>query len=98
MKQAKGCGNTKCVANSKKISFKSDDKFCPKCGENLIIVCKKCRVPLPEGCTDAYCVRCEAEREDRKDKAFDVAKKAGAGVVAVGSLAVSIVGAVVKKK
>lgn len=45
-----------------------------------------------------YLLRCEAEREDRKDKAYDVAKKAGAGVVAVGSFAVGIVGAVVKKK
>lgn len=98
MKQAKGCGNEKCNANKKKITYKSDDFFCSKCGQDLIIVCKKCRIPLPEDCKDAYCVRCEAEREDKKEKAKDTAKKAGAGVAAVGSLVLGAANMVIKKK
>ena len=90
MKQAKGCGNDSCVANKKKITYKEDDKFCPKCGLDLVVVCKKCRIPLPVGTTDAYCVRCEADREDRKDKAVDTVKKVGSAALAVGTFAISI--------
>lgn len=90
MKQAKGCGNVKCTANKKKITYKGDDKFCPKCGLNLIIVCKDCKTPLPEG-DSVYCVRCEAERGDRKDKAIDGAKKVGGVVLSVGALAITAV-------
>lgn len=65
--------------------------YCPECGEKLIYVCKAhgCFKPLDE--TEpkhSYCRGCQTDRDDRKEKAIDVAKKGAqvAGVVAIPAM------------
>ena len=67
MRKNKGCSNESCQAYKKKRNYKETESFCSECGRPLVYVCKKCYKQLP---TDAeiYCVRCEAEREDSKNK------------------------------
>lgn len=48
-------------------------------------MCKDCHTQLPDD-AKKYCVRCLAEREDRKDKAKKVAAGVGGGALAVGGV------------
>lgn len=63
----KGCINETCIARKKKIAFKSDDLFCPKCGKPLEYVCSKCWKKLADG-SQKYCIRCQSDIQDKKDK------------------------------
>lgn len=91
MSKIKGCGSSNCIANKKKIKYKNTDEFCSKCGKQLVYVCKKCFTPIPENSKGSYCIRCQAERDDRKDNTLDKAKKIGGGVVGVGAMVLSVV-------
>lgn len=66
-KALKGCVNEKCIAYKKKMHFKDSDAFCPKCGQPLYYVCKRCGMQLPDD-TRKYCIRCENEIKDQRDE------------------------------
>lgn len=66
-KALKGCINEKCIAYEKKMHFKDSDAFCPKCGQPLYYVCKRCGMQLPDD-TRKYCIRCENEIKDQRDE------------------------------
>ena len=73
MGKNKGCINENCIACQKKVMFKDDDEFCPKCGQQLTYVCHKCHKFIPDN-SSKYCPNCEADIKDRKDKALNVGK------------------------
>lgn len=79
----KGCVNEKCIVHKKKISYKESEDYCSKCGDKLSYVCKKCYTFLEDN-SEKYCVRCLAERQDRKDKAKKVVGGIGGTVLAAG--------------
>jgi len=84
MAKVKGCLRKGCIANSKKTKYKTTDNFCLKCGDNLHNVCKSCYTKLDDDVAK-YCVRCLAEKHDRKHKtaaAAGTAGVAGIGVIA----------------
>lgn len=85
MGRVKGCINETCVANQKKITYKEADDYCSKCGNKLYYVCKECYTQLPDD-SEKYCVRCLAEKQDRKDHTLKIA---GGVVAAVGIAVVS---------
>jgi hypothetical protein len=91
MGRVKGCMNESCLANQKSITYKEENDYCSKCGNKLYNVCKKCYTQLPDNAAK-YCVRCLAEKQDRKDKAKDHARKIGGGIVATIGIAASIAG------
>ena len=72
MGRVKGCINETCIANQKKFTFKEVDDYCSKCGNTLYYVCKKCHTQLPDD-SEKYCMRCLAEKQDRKDSALTIA-------------------------
>lgn len=80
MGKIKGCGNESCEAHKKKIAYKKSEKFCSKCENRLVYVCKDCYTQLPND-SDKYCVRCIAKHEDRNDKAKQVVALAIGGVI-----------------
>lgn len=63
----KGCVNEECIAKQKKMYFKDSDIYCPKCGQPLCYVCKRCGMKLPDN-TRKYCIRCENEMKDERDE------------------------------
>lgn len=102
MKKIKACLNDKCKGKEKKITYKADDTFCTKCGNELFFVCKKCKTTrIDENADSNLCIRCQAEKEDKNEKMKDGAKKFGTGALAVagsiGGVAAGIVQFVRKK-
>ena len=91
MKRVKGCLNNKCV-EYKKTYYKESDEYCVKCGTKLSYVCKhpKCFKQLPDNVKEKYCPVHLAEREDKKEKRGDTAKKVGGGVLAAFGVAVTV--------
>lgn len=92
-KRVKGCPNSDCENHIKKVKYKATDEFCLKCGKPLVFVCKKCFSEIQDsGPEHTKCTHCmeeaQAKKEQRIDKAKDVAKKAGAAVVGVGGAVV----------
>lgn len=87
MASVKGCTNSKCNATEKKITYKETESFCSKCGGTLTYVCKKCYTPV--GKNEKLCVRCQAEKEDRQDKAKKVARDAGGAIITAGAFVVT---------
>lgn len=80
----KACPNELCKTYKNK-KFNSKINYCPECGTKLIYVCKthKCYKPLDETQPEhEYCRECEANRQDRRDKAVALAKKGGGAVAA----------------
>ena len=82
----------------KKMHFKENDLFCPKCGQPLYYVCKRCGMQLPDN-TRRYCLRCENELKDKKDEPGKTiieavvigAKKAGEFALDKGRAAAKVV-------
>lgn len=66
-KALKGCVNEECIAKQKKMYFKESDTYCPKCGQPLCYVCKRCGMKLPDN-TRKHCIRCENEMKDERDE------------------------------
>ena len=91
MKKNKGCLNENCEAFQKHIYFKETEKFCSQCGQPLHNVCqnKRCYKPVSTG--EKYCILCEAEQTDKKEKALDVLEKAGGIVVGVGGTILTVI-------
>ena len=88
-RRVKGCSNPECENHIKKVKLKATDEFCPKCGEPLVFVCKKCFSEIQDlGAEHTKCTHCmeeaQAKKEQTIDKAKDMAKKAGVAVVGVG--------------
>lgn len=86
MKAKKGCINFECKSYQKKIKYKDGIIACPVCGSQLEYVCSKCYKRLPNG-DNKLCTRCQAVADDDKDRAIEVAKKAGVAAVAVAGFA-----------
>ncbi len=82
MGKIKGCGNESCETHKKKITYKESEAFCSKCGSPLVYVCKDCYTQLPDN-SEKYCVRCVANREDRRDKTKKIVAGVGSGAAAV---------------
>lgn len=91
MGRVKGCMNESCLANQKSITYKEENDYCPKCGNKLYNVCKKCYTQLPDNAA-RYCVRCIAEKQDRKDKAKDRALKIGVSMITAIGIAATDAG------
>lgn len=91
MLRVKGCVNETCVANQKKITYKEADDYCSKCGSKLHYVCKECYTQLPDD-SEKYCVRCLAEKQDRKDKTKNHALKIAGGAVGAAGVVVASIG------
>ena len=91
MKRVKGCLNSKYV-EYKKTYYKESDEYCVKCGTKLSYVCKhpKCFKQIPDNVKEKYCPVHLAEREDKKEKRGDTAKKVGGGVLAAFGVAVTV--------
>lgn len=89
MGRVKGCVNEECVTHLKKIKYKETENFCSKCGVGLVYVCKghNCYTFLEEN-DGTYCVRCQAKRDDNKDKVMKAAAQVGGIAVAAGGFAV----------
>jgi len=85
MGKIKGCSNETCVAHKKKTTYKESDKFCPKCGNALTLVCKDCKTQLSSD-KDKYCLRCHAKRDDKKDKVKIIG---GGAALALGGVVLS---------
>ena len=87
-KRVKGCPNPNCPKAEGKTKYKSDDRYCVSCGNELVFVCAKCHGPLDdEGPKHRICAGCEAAAEDRKANGASMAKKASgflAGVMLIG--------------
>ncbi len=86
----KACPNVQCKTYKKR-KYDAKTNYCPECGTELIYVCKsfKCYKPLDisDG-NHSYCFECQAKRNDDKDKAIELVKKAGGAAVAFGTVAI----------
>lgn len=80
----KGCTNIECGQKHKKVKYKEDDLFCPKCGKELSYVCGKCFAPLEEAAK--RCDICQAKVDGRKEKV----KSGAAKVVGVAKVAAPV--------
>lgn len=65
-KARKGCLNDDCIAKEKKMRFKAENDYCPRCGQTLFYVCRRCRMQLADGASE-YCIRCKNKRRDTID-------------------------------
>ena len=92
-KRVKGCSNPECVNHIKKIKMKAEDEYCPKCGTELVFVCKKCFSEIQDIDEDhRICTHCIEEAQEKKEKRIEKVKNygkkaavaAGTGVLAVG--------------
>lgn len=88
MVKVKGCANDNCIAHKKKVTYKETEEYCSRCGHPLSYVCKKCYTSLDE--RGEYCVIHQAEKDDRADRREK-------GLLAVGSVVLSVGGLVVAK-
>ncbi len=94
MKAFKGCTNPECKTY-KKVHYKNDDLFCPKCGCDLEYVCAKCWKVMDSN-VKRLCISCSAEQEQKNAQAKEQILKKGAHVVeGLGAVAV-LVGGVAK--
>lgn len=84
MGKVKGCINKECIASQEKTIYKDEYDYCIKCGNKLYYVCKKCYTKLPDD-WEKYCVRCIAEKKDKKERVlkttFGVAGIVGSAVI-----------------
>ncbi len=93
-KRAKGCPNEACECNKKKRLYKADDRYCVKCGSELLWVCRRCFRRLhSDDPSQSLCRVCQAEHEDLIQK---VKKGGGAIVGGVGTVVTG--GAIVAQK
>ena len=92
-KRKKGCPNTECRMNYKKVKQSPAINFCPICGSRLNYICTKCFSPI-EGSdyNDHICKACcekeEAFRNHIVNNAGNYAKAGAAAAVTVGAAVV----------
>lgn len=87
-KAIKGCMNSECIANQKRMNFSLSNDYCPKCGQKLSYVCKDCRMELDDD-TKRYCIRCMNKRRDKREQPIKVFMEViGEGTKVVGDFAV----------
>lgn len=91
MKRVKGCLNSNCK-EYKKTYYKESDEYCVKCGTKLSYVCKhlNCFKQIPDDVKEKYCPIHIAERQDKKEKRGETAKKISGGLLAIGGLVVTV--------
>ncbi len=89
MKLFKICTNEACIQSTKKKKKKykkTEEQFCPYCGQALAPVCRqgKCLVLLGEGDGEGYCPEhLEAKRESDKKK-FELLTKVSVAAAVLG--------------
>ena len=104
-KRIKGCPNIKCERNSEHYKYKAEDRFCTKCGSELVFMCPKCYGKLADvNSKHKLCSKCEALIDDKKHNASkrrearrNTVKGAAHAVVDGISDGANTVGRVVKK-
>lgn len=98
-KRVKGCSNPECVNHIKRIKMKPDDEYCPKCGSELVFVCKKCFSEIQDIDEDhRVCIHCIEEAREKKEKTIEKAKDYGKkAVVAAGTGVLAVGGKIVTK-
>ena len=97
MPKVKGCPNLDCELNKKHIHFNKKDNYCSKCGTKLLYVCKNKRCYTFLDINDGdYCLKCQAEIDDRNDTIKEGIVKAGGTVIAVGGIALAKGGDILK--
>ncbi|PWF26229.1 hypothetical protein DD236_09200 [Ancrocorticia populi] len=87
MSQKRGCCNNNCKAYKDHEKFKHDVNFCPNCGQKLESVCgsHSCNMVMGED-PHKYCRKCQAKRDDRRDKAKNYIAGASAGIAGGAAL------------
>jgi len=86
MGKLKACTNESCIAMQKKTKYKEKDSFCSKCGHELSIVCKKCRVVL-ENTDEKLCTECSLKAKEKNERNFKILCKAATGAAAAALIA-----------
>lgn len=96
----KGCTNPECNSFKRNKHYtKKEIKYCPECGKALSHICKKCPTVLDDN-KKVYCIRCAQEKEEKREKRLDKAKKIGGtafGVIMAAGAAVPGVKKFLKK-
>lgn len=91
-KRSKGCPNEACECNKEKRLYKADDRYCVKCGTELMLVCRHCFKPLhSDDPSKVLCAYCQAEKETRKQQIQKMAAATvgSASVIAAGGVGVA---------
>ena len=71
-KRVKGCSNPECVNHIKRIKMKAENEYCPKCGAELVFVCKKCFKEIQDIDEDhSICTHCIEEAQEKKEKRIE---------------------------
>lgn len=96
----KGCTNAECNSFKKNKHYTAKEiKYCPECGNVLSHVCKKCPTVLSDD-KKVYCMRCEQEKTEKREKRWDKAKKVGGtalGVIITVGAAIPGIKTILKK-
>ena len=94
----KGCTNEACTANQSKRKFQKDEEFCCLCGGALSHVCatKSC-YKFIEG-EEKYCLCCEAQKNQLRDKVINGAKNTGRAVLSAAPFVMGIAAKIASKK
>ncbi|MBR4896230.1 MAG: hypothetical protein IKZ41_07370 [Clostridia bacterium] len=92
-RRKKGCPNSSCERNKNKVKLPATEEYCPKCGTNLVYVCKKCFCQIEDtGREHTLCLSCQAQKEERNKKIIDKSKNIGTAVlVTAGTVATGII-------
>lgn len=67
--------------------LRGSEKYCPECAEKTVYKCRNCGKVMDNG-KHKYCPVCNTEKVDKRNEAL---KKAGGTVVALGSIAATVV-------
>lgn len=91
-KRKKGCPDTDCQRNIKKVKQDADNDFCPKCGVRLVFVCAKCFDEIEDiDANHRICKKCEIEAEEKSAKRKERAKHVGVELVTAGGTVAMVV-------
>ena len=88
-RRKKGCPDSNCEMNRKKHKYNSSDKYCIKCGSELVYVCSRCFAKIDDlGPDHKICANCELKDDALKDKVIGFGKKAFVGLGGVALLGI----------
>ena len=78
-KRVRGCMTPDCAIHRSKKLLKYDMLYCKSCGNPTVPMCKTkgCYTPITEeDWHKTICEKCEIEKQEKRDKIVDLAKKA----------------------